>query len=307
MTRISTYNSFNFGTQGLLQGQANMAKAQEQASSQKNATDLKGYGTQAKQLVNAKTMATMLEKRTEDLKALQARADIEAAGLSSFTEAISALRSSLGNAVANESGAGFAAALETALATTISAANLEFAGQSIFGGNRAYDAPFINADLNTLAAQPNTDAQWLDTGANRTITLEKGHNIELSKSAEELFKPFVELVRNIRAWENANTPISGKLTASQMAFLKTQFTAIGAIETTALENESAAGIVNKQISDTIETNENRLSTLNGVVGKIENVDLAEVATRLSAAQTQYQASASIFGQLKDLNLLQFLR
>jgi flagellin-like hook-associated protein FlgL len=35
--------------------------------------------------------------------------------------------------------------------------------------------------------------------------------------------------------------------------------------------------------------------------------LAEVAARLSAAQTQYQASAAIFGQLKDLNLLQYLR
>lgn len=307
MTRISTYNSFNFGTQGLLQGQANMAKAQAQASSQKTATDLKGYGTDAKQLVSAKTMATMLEKRTDDLKALVARADIEAAGLNSFSEAVSSLRSAMGNAVANENGAGFASALEAALATTISTANLEFAGQSIFGGNRAYEAPFINADLNTLAAQPNTDANWLDTGANRLVNLEAGHTIELSKSAQELFKPFVEFIRNVRAWENANTPITGKLDANQLTFLKSQMAAIGAIETTALENESAAGIVNKQITDMIETNENRLTTLNAVVGKIENVDLAEVATRLTAAQTQYQASASIFAQLKNLNLLQFLR
>lgn len=307
MTRISTYNSFSFGTQGLLQGQTNMAKAQAQASSQKTATDLKGYGNQAKQLVGAKTMATMLEKRTEDLKTLQARADIEAEGFNSFTETISSLRSSIGNAVANENGAGFAAALEAALANTISAANLEFAGQSIFGGNRAYEAPFINADLNALAAEPNTDLHWLDTGDNRNVTLEAGHTIELSKSAQEVFKPFVEFVRNVRAWENANTPITGRLNAAQMTFLKSQFTAIGAIETTAFENQAAAGIVNKQISDIIESNENRLTTLNAVVGKIENVDLAEVATRLTAAQTQYQASASIFAQLKNLNLLQFLR
>lgn len=307
MTRISTFNSYNFNTQGLLNGQANMAKAQAQASSQKVAQDLKGYGSNSKQLINAKSLEQMLDKRTEDLKTIQARAEIEATAMDSFTQTIGNLRSSIGNAVANQSGAGFGAALEAALANAITAANIDFAGQSIFGGTRAYEAPFVDADLNTLAALPNTDANWLDTGANRIVNLEAGHDIELSKSAEEIFRPFIDFIRNIRVWENANTPLNGRLDATQMAFLKTQIPLVANIQTNALDAEAASGIVNKQISDVIERNEEKLSKLGAIVGDIENVDLAEVASRLSAAQTQYQASASIFGQLKDLNLLQYLR
>ena len=63
----------------------------------------------------------------------------------------------------------------------------------------------------------------------------------------------------------------------------------------------------KEISDTLARNDEKITRLNEIVGDVVNVDLTEVAARLSAAQTQYQASASIFGQLKGMNLLQYLR
>jgi len=295
------------GTSGILDGQNKMAKAQEQASSQKVASDLKGYGVDAKRLINAKNMSDKLQTRNDELQSIEARALVEASAYSHFTDAIDSLRQSINGALANQNGAGFAPALESALQAAISAANVEFAGQNIFGGSRSYDEPFVNADLNTLAGQVNTDANWLDTGANRTITIDDGRSIELSKSAVEVFRPFIDFVVNIRKWENANTPITGKLNATQIAYLQTQSAQIAPIQTVALENEGAAGITSAEITKIRELNSSKILAFDNIVGDIQNVDLAEVAARLSAAQTQYQASASIFGQLKDLNLLMYLR
>lgn len=307
MTRISTFTSFNASTFGLMEGQAKMAKAQQQASSQMVASDLKGYGNDAKRLINAKAITEKLEKRNDDLKSMQSRAEVEAAAFTQYTDVVDNLRQGIMIAVANRNAAGLRTTMENALASTIDAANTEFAGQSIFGGVRAYDKPLISATLDTLAAQPNTDPNWVDTGANRTLTLEDGRVIELSQSAQEVFKPFVDFIRSLRVWENTNTPLTGTLNDTQVAFLQSQIPVVKTLQDSALEAEGRAGITNKQLSNTIAANEEKLVSYNTVVGNIENVDLAEVSARLSAAQTQYQASASIFSQLKNMNLLQYLR
>ncbi|MEK7661540.1 MAG: flagellin [Pseudomonadota bacterium] len=307
MTRISSYNNFMSGTSGILDGQTKMAKAQDQASSQKVASDLKGYGTDAKRLINAKNMSDKLQTRTDELKAIEARASVEATAFTQFTDAVDSLRQSINGALANQNGAGFGPALESALQAAISAANVEFAGQNIFGGTRAYDEPFVNADLNTLAGQVTTDANWIDTGENRAITIDDGRTVELSKSAKEIFRPFIDMVVNIRKWENSNTALTGRLNAAQIAFLQTQSAAIAPIQQVALEDEAKAGILAAEITNIRDMNETKIAAFDNIVGDIQNVDLAEVAARLSAAQTQYQASAAIFSQLKDLNLLMYLR
>lgn len=307
MNRISNFSSYNIGLVGILNGQKRMHDAQAQASSETVANDLKGYGADAKKLINARAMVAKVEARTDDLKSLQARATVEATAMTSFTEAVENVRQAIGTALANENGGGFQTAIESALSTAISAANVNFAGQSIFGGVRSYEEPVVGADLNTLAGQPNVDTNFPDTGPNRTVTLEDGRTIQISKNAEEVFKPFVEFLREIRVFENANGAINGKLNATQVNFLKSKIPDIATIHGDATSHEAESGLIAKEIDNSIEANDAKKTRLNEIVSDIQSVDLAEVAAKLSAAQTQYQASASIFAQLKDLNLLSFLR
>ncbi len=307
MNRISNFTSYNMGLAGILNGQTRMHEAQSQASSETIASDLKGFGADAKKLINARAIVAKVEARTDDLKSLQARATVEATAMTSFTDAVESVRQAIGVALANENGGGFRTAIESALSTAISAANVNFAGQSIFGGVRSYEEPLVGADLDTLAAQPNVDTNFVDTGPNRTVTLEDGRTIQISKNAEEVFKPFIELLREIRVFENANGAITGKLNATQVNFLKSKIPDITTLHGNATADEADSGLIAKEIDNSIEANDAKKTRLNEIVSDIQSVDLAEVAAKLSAAQTQYQASASIFAQLKDLNLLQFLR
>jgi flagellar hook-associated protein 3 FlgL len=307
MNRVATFNQFFGSAAGIAAGQANMAKAQQQTSTQKVSNDLQGFGIEAGRLLSAKTYAERLDSRAETLKGLQARADVEASALETAQAAVKQVREGLTQAFALQSGVGLKATIEQALSVIVTAANVQYNGEAVFGGELGFGEPFVQASLDTLAAQPNTDVNWLDTGRNRTVVIEDNRAIELSASAEELFRPFVDFLRSIRVWENANAPLSGKLTPAQQTYVQGLLPSIATVEKDLIDKSANAGITAKQLEMAADTNDARRDTLLATIGDQENVDLAEVATRLSAAETQYRASASVFSQLQDLNLLQYLR
>ena len=309
MTRVSSYNQFYGNAAGIAMGQANMAKAVEQSSTQKVATDLKGFAQQSGRLLSSKAYAERLDRRAETLSALQGRAEAEANAMSRAVDAAGQIRDALGNASATNNGAGFRPALEQALATIASAANTQYAGQAVFGGNWGYGDPFANTSLDAmaLAGPAAADSCWVDTGENRTVMVEDGRAIQLSPSAEDVFRPLVDFVRQVREWENTNGPISGPLTPTQATYLRSLMPGIAGLQSAVIDQEANAGIVAKQLETSELANKSQRDLLTKTIGDQENVDLAEVATRLAAAQTQFQASAAIFSQMRDMNLLQYLR
>jgi flagellar hook-associated protein 3 FlgL len=309
MSRISSYNQFYGNAAGVTTGQANMAKAQAQASSQKVANDLKGYAQQSGRLLSAKSYAERLDRRAETLGALSGRADVEAAALTRASEAVKQAREAITSAFASQNGAGLRDAMENALAELGAAANTQYAGQAVFGGTWGYGEPFKTASLDqmAIAGAGGADSFWVDTGENRTVMIEDNRAIQLSGNAQEIFRPMIDFIREMREWENTNTPITGKLTTAQATYLQTLIPSVAALHSSIIDQEAGAGITAKQLEQVQQANEAQRDTLNATIGNQENVDLAEVATRLAAAQTQYQASASIFSQMRDMNLLQYLR
>jgi flagellar hook-associated protein 3 FlgL len=309
MSRISSYTQFTSNAAAIANGQTQMAKAQAQATSQKVATDLKGYAQDSGRLLSAKGYAARLERRAETIDALKGRAEVEANALARATEVVKEARDAITNAIANENGAGLREIINNTVATLGAVANTQYAGQAVFGGNWGYGDPFKTASLDAMAiAGPGgADSFWQDTGENRSITIEENRSIQLSGSAQEIFRPMMEYLRGLREWENTNTPMTGKLDVAQKAQLQSMLPGLVALQSTMIDQEASAGLTAQQLDQVAIANEAQQTALARTITDQENVDLAEVAVRLNAAQTQYQASASIFGQMRNMNLLQFLR
>lgn len=305
--RISTPNAMLGAYSGVITGQGEIAKLSRQASSQKVAQDLQGFGADASRLVSTKALEDRFERRSETLKSLEARAEVEAAALDSLGGAVQQVRDAIGNAIANQNAAGLREALELALATAFNAANTTYAGESVFGGIRGYGEPTVPRSLDQLATEPDSDLAFVDTGMARQVKLEDDRALQLSQTADEVFRPFLDFLRQVRVWENTNAPLQGSLNAATTNWLRGQLPGIDAVQRGVFDSQAANGTVAKQIETARLANEARRDAFAKAVSGQENVDLAEVAAKLSAAQLQYQASASIFGQLKDLNLLQFIR
>jgi flagellar hook-associated protein 3 FlgL len=309
MTRISSYNQFYGNAAGISNAQSAMNKYQAQASTQKVATDLKGYAQESGRLLSAKTYAERLDRRAETLSALQGRAEVEANAMTNALEAVQQIRDAIGTAAGTSNGAGFQVALEQAFATIGTAANSQYAGQAVFGGTWGYGEPLASTSLDDMAtAGPAAaDSYWTDTGENRTVMLEDNRSIQLSPSAKEVFKPIIDFLREVRSWENANTPISGTLTEAQTSYLRSIMPEIATLQSNMIDQEATAGITAKQIETTVLNNQAQRDTFDKTIGNQQNVDLAKVAADLSAAQNQYEVSASVFGKMRDMNLLQYLR
>lgn len=309
MSRISTYTQFFSNAAAINSGQSQMAKAQAQATSQKVATDLKGYAQDAGRLLSAKGYADRLDRRAETINALKGRAEVEAAALSRATDVVKEARDAITNAIANENGAGLREIINNSVATLGAVANTQYAGQAVFGGNWGYGEPFKTASLDAMAIAGGggADAFWQDTGENRTVIIEENRSIQLSGNAQEIFRPMMEYLRTLREWENTNTPMTGRLDTAQKTFLQSFLPGLVTRQSTMIDQEASAGLTAQQLEQVSIANEGQRTALAQTITDQENVDLAEVAVRLNAAQTQYQASASIFGQMRNLNLLQFLR
>ncbi|MEN9873238.1 MAG: hypothetical protein RL186_135 [Pseudomonadota bacterium] len=308
MTRISSYNQFYSSAAAITDSQANLAKIQEQASTQKVAGDLKGFGSQTGQLLSAKAYADRLERRLETINALKGRADVEAAAFTHAADAVKQARDAIGTAVSTQNAAGLRATLENVLSVLVTSANTRYGDQAVFGGIAGDADPFVKTTLDNLATAgtAGADSFWSETGAAKAVVVEDGRTLKLGETAETLFRPLVEFIRDVRIWENGNAPLTGKLTTAQSDYLKTLMPQIAQLQSNLTDQQGIAGITAKQIDDVALSVEAQRDVFSTAIDDQENVNLAEVATKLAAAQTQYQASASIFSQMRNLNLLQYL-
>ena len=76
----------------------------------------------------------------------------------------------------------------------------------------------------------------------------------------------------------------------------------------ALANEAGAlGFTEARLEETQRRHADANTTLEAQLAAIEEVDLAEVLTRLRATETTLQASYGAIGRLGDLTLARFLR
>jgi len=74
-----------------------------------------------------------------------------------------------------------------------------------------------------------------------------------------------------------------------------------------LTAQGKSGNAQAQLERGIERLETRSNLLSKHLGSMADANLAEVSMRLSAVQTQYEATARVFSQIKDLSLVNFLR
>lgn len=306
MTRVSSYNMMYSNTSGLLKAQSNLEKVQNQSATEKVATDLKGYGSSSSRLVNTQTVIDKLDERSNTLKILSSRADIEEISYDSFTDSITNLREALTNALGNDTGVGLQEVLEASYANTASAANTQFDGQYIFSGVSGNVQPYTANSLVEASQQTDTDDYWSATGETRKVTIGDGNVVEISKGAEEVFRPFLDLMTDIQKWQNDNASFDGKLNDDQKAYISSKLEEIKTIQTNAINYQSIAGSVQNQIENKIDENTNQQNVLSKVRGGIVDVDMAEIATKLTAAQTQYKTMAEIFSQMKSISLLDYL-
>lgn len=307
MERLSTASTYHSALLNILSAQSRQTTAQSQVSTGKVADSLKGFNTHADTLTATRSLAARIDGYIDGAKTVASTLDVQDQALGQLADVAQRARAAVADALAAGSAAGLMSALEGCLGQTVDTLNTEYQGRRLFAGGKTDTAPIASMDMTALAGAPSVPALFNNDQMALSRRLDDSLSLKTNFLADDLGTPTLQALQAVAQLDaGALGPLDGTLTQAQQAALQGilgQFdTAWSGLNEAVAEN---GGLQNRVAS--IQTSlEDRRATLEGVVGDITNVDMAEAISRLEMAQTALQASAQVFGTLQASSLLNVL-
>ena len=307
MNRVSTGNNYSTVLADLMRAQMRQHEAQTQVASGKVAGDLKGYAKQAETLMAARSLQTRVEGYMEQGRTLAAKLEVQALAMGQMEDVAAGARQAIAEAIANGRTEGLMGELSSLFSTATDALNTRFGGRYVFAGAQVDTAPVEATTLSDLTAVPaaadvfRNDALVPVSRLDETITVESGFLADAM--GEELFTAF----RQVQAYVEANGGFSGQLTTAETAFLEGMLGDFEDARAGLTDTTARNGLTQNRVDKALEMHRARQDMLEGMIGGITNVDMAEAVTRLQQAQNAVQASAQVFMALQGSSLLNLLK
>lgn len=305
--RVATSFMHNTAAADIMRAQRAIFDAQRQAGSEKKADDLKGFDKDAKAMVSARGYVARAEAYVRAGAEIANRLSTQDIALGRLAGSAQEVRLALTEALALDRGDQIMARVAEAFQAARGAVNTTYAGRYLFGGVRD-DAPPLTADsLDDLAAAAAAGDVFENAPRKATAQVDPRTVIDLAPLADDVAEPLFDVFKALRDYEIANGPFSAPLTPAQDAFVRGVIAQIEPIVGELNAEQSLNGGKQERLNATVDRQSQEVDYFSGLVADIENVDLAEVASRLAQAQTQLQASAQIYATLRDTTLLNYLR
>lgn len=284
-----------------------LVEAARQSSAQTKADDLKGYGREAQTLVSAERLVARTEGFLATSRELRTRMELQDVAIGRAADIVSQLREDLFQNIGLERGEGVRSQIEQAFSVLKDAMNTTIGGRYLFGGVLNDRPPVTANSVADLAANPlntaieqNAESQMLRVEENRTV--------KAGLVADDIISDALAAIKRLaEVDEGALGPFGGELTLPQKAALEAELANLDAAFDNILDAQSENGRMLHDVDAATDRQQARVESLNGAIGEIVNVDLAEVAIRLNQAQFAYEASANVFNTIRNLTLLNYLR
>lgn len=304
MARVSTFAANQSALMDLMKAQKAMFDAQKQLTTGKLATDLKGVGHQAETLSATRGALQRAASYEEAAVRTAARLESQDIAMEQMAEAITDLRL----AVTSKDGDYTMHQTREAFYKVANALNTQHAGVYIFGGTRSDAAPVATNDLDDLVGMTNASEAFVNNDRRPQVQLDNNLIMETGMLASDVGGEVFDSFKRIADFNaGANGPFDSPLSAAQDAFLISEIQNV----ITALDNIYVKIGENGAAQSTVETlttsHADRQLFLKQMLSDLEDVDMAEAATRFQAAQTALDVSAKTFSSLSQVSLLQYLR
>ncbi|MBC7667652.1 MAG: flagellin [Gemmatimonadaceae bacterium] len=307
MTRVSTSGNFGVMTSNLMRAQVLQNTAGEQVSSQKNATDLKGYAKNAEVLTAMRSAQAKVAGFLEQSTQVANRLDMQDTSIGQISDGMQSARDSIANAVAAGSAETMMQALSGAFGDVIQGLNAKSNGRYLFSGAKSDTQATTATSMPDLTAAASTASLFQNDQYITSNRIDDTTSVDTGVLADKLGTGVFNAFKQVQAYVDVNGPFTGKLTQAQSTFLSGLLPTFDAVKTTLTTDQAKNGL-NQARFDTAKTDlSNRADTLKTMVGGITDVDMAEAITRLESAKLAVQASAQVFASLQSSSLLNVLK
>jgi flagellin-like hook-associated protein FlgL len=308
---MTTIPTLRFATQAqadISRISGEMAELQRQTASGKSVDELRDLGDGSTRLISTAGFIRMDQKRVSLSKEIEARMQVQATAMAQASSTVTELVRTIREGALNKDGGNLKTALEFAFANLSSSMNETLNGVPVFGGERVGDPP-IKIDTLEQLKNVTSKADLYDEAIRKPrVDLGAGIKFDVSETASEISWTTFQSLRDLKNFLDATpealgTQISDESAAKLIAYAKSIETATNDIRNA----ESRNGFKLERVKAARTQLENRVLTMTTELSTQSETDLAAVATRLSALETQYQATGQTFATISGLSLLEFLR
>ncbi|CAN5136035.1 flagellin [soil metagenome] len=309
MNRVSTAGNYHSALLNLMSAQNQQNDAQTRLSTQKNATDMAGFGRGAESLTALKAAQSRVQGFLDTGEAVTAKLDSQDLALNQIGDAITAARSAVGDALASGSTSTLMLDLQGQFQSVQNGLNAQHQGTYLFGGANSTQAPVSVSTLAELTAAPSVASTFGNDNLFPVSRLSEGTSVQTGYLANTLGTSIFQIFRDIQAYSDdpATGPLTGSPTDAQKTFLTAQLSRLADAGKDTIEVISRNGSLAKQVDTTNASHTAQVAQLDTLVNKKTDADLAKAVTDLQLAQVAVQASAQVISQLKDVSLLNYLR
>lgn len=307
MNRVATANNYGSVLNHLMQAQVRQHEANTQVSSQKNATDLKGYARQAETLLATRAIHTKVEGFLAQGDMLTSKLEAQDLALTQVADSVQSARQAIAEALATGRGEALMGEVSAWFSAATDSLNAKFGGRYLFSGGQV-DTPATSAtQITDLSAAPAVADLFNNDGLTPVNQLDESTTIETGFLAADVATSTFDAFRQMQTWVEANGDFTGKLTPAQETFLQGMLDDFDAARSTVTDYAARNGLIQNRVEKTLAAQEDRKAMLEGMVGAITDADMPAAITRLEQAQVAVQASAQVFNMLKQSSLLDMLR
>lgn len=307
MNRVATANSYSSVLSHLMQAQVRQHEATTQVSSQKNASDLKGYARQAETLLATRSVQTKVEGYLAQGDVLTSKLEAQDQALTQVADSVQSARQAIAEAIATGRGEALMGEVSAWFSAASDSLNARFGGRYLFSGGQV-DTPATSASqITDLTAAPAIANLFNNDGLTPVNQLDESTTMETGFLASDVATGAFDAFRQMQAYVEANGNFIGQLTAAQETFLQGMLDDFDAARSSVTDYAARNGLIQNRVEKTLAAQEDRKAMLEGMVGAITDADMPLAITRLEQAQVAVQASAQVFNMLKQSSLLDILR
>lgn len=308
MNRVATFGNYQSALLDLMSAQTRAADAQERVSTQKNATDMAGFGRQAETLTSLKGAQSRIQGFIDTAEAVTARLTTQDLAMTQIGDGIGGLREAVGSVLASDSAGALMLELEGHFQAIRGGLTMRHHGGYLFAGASSSTPPMTIANLSELAAAPDVASVFTNDTLKTASRVAEGTTLETGFLADEVGSEVMEILRDIQTYHTGpNGPFSGKATAAQKTFLTTQLNRLEQAANGVIDKTAKTGSMANQVETVAKGHQGQLNSLDELVADRTDADMAAAITDLQLSQIAIQASAQVISQLRQVSLLNYLR
>jgi flagellar hook-associated protein 3 FlgL len=281
--------------------QQKLAVTQAQLSTGKKAPDLAALGSEAVRTLSAHTLLAKQEAHAQNATRLGTTLSLYETSITAIENGSMELGNRIATAVGTRESAGLGEAISAAFDQFRSMLNTSEGGLPLFGGGISGE-PFTTSKVEDLTGLPATD-HFVDGTAIARARVGDGLDLNYGITASELGTEMTAVYRSlVEAGPYGETLTDAQKTT--LTNIKIQLDdAVSGIRRINAENGRRLA----QTDTLIDRANERALVLKDVISRNEDADLAQVAMDLAMHKTTLEASYSVFTQLNELSLLNYMR